>query len=310
MTDFLIPVLVIVGPTASGKTDLAVKCALRFNGEIVSADSMQIYKGMDIATAKPTAEEMKGIKHHLTDFLAPEKKYSVADYVRDAKKAVFDINSRNKLPIISGGTGLYVDSLIENVKFIDIPTDFNLRDSLQKRLADDGALKLLEELAEFDAESAKNLHPNNTKRIVRAFEVYELTGKTMTQLEAESKNEPSPFLPVFIGINYRDRNVLYDRINRRVDIMLSSGLLQEAEKYFNMKGVTSVQAIGYKELAPYFDKKLSLDKCVENLKQATRNYAKRQLTWFRRNKNINWVYPDDYNSSDAFYDAVYKIIER
>lgn len=310
MTDSLIPVVVIVGPTASGKTALSVECALRYNGEIVSADSMQIYKGMNIATAKPATEEMKGIRHHLIDFLSPEEKYSVADFVLDAKKVIFDIHSRNKLPIISGGTGLYVDSLIENIKFIDIPTDYELRNRLKKQLDADGAEKMLSQLSEFDAESAKKLHPNNTKRIIRAIEVYMLTGKTMAQIEIESKSNPSPFSPTFIGINYRDRNVLYDRINRRVDIMLSQGLLEEAEKYYNLKSGTAAQAIGYKELTPYFENKLSLDECIQNLKQSTRNYAKRQLTWFGKNKKINWFYPDDYSDNDLFFNSVYKIIER
>lgn len=310
MTDSLIPIVVVLGPTASGKTALSVECALKFGGEIVSADSMQIYKGMSIATAKPAIAEMKGVKHHLIDFLDPQKKYSVAEYVADAKNAIYDINSRGKLPIISGGTGLYIDSLTENIKFIDVPTDYDLRYGLEQRLDSEGSDKLLSELALFDKETAQKLHTNDGKRIVRAIEVYMLTGKTMTQLDAESKSEPSPFSPVFVGINYRNRNVLYDRINRRVDIMFENGLLQEAEKYYKLESGTAVQAIGYKELAPYFNGELSLCDCIENLKQATRNYAKRQLTWFRRNEQINWVYPDDYNDIYSFYEDVYKIIKR
>lgn len=310
MTDSLIPVVVIVGPTASGKTALAVECALRFNGEIVSADSMQIYKGMSIATAKPTFDEMKGVPHHLIDCVEPDKIFSVANYVNEAKKVIFDINSRDKLPIITGGTGLYVDSLINNVKFTETPTDFDLRKNLQQRMIDTGAENMLSELAKFDEKTAEKLHPNNTKRIIRAFEVYILTGKTMSQLEAESKSEPSPFSPVFIGINYRDRKVLYDRINLRVDLMMQNGLLEEAKKYHSLKHGTAVQAIGYKELGPYFKGELPLQTCIDNLKQATRNYAKRQLTWFRKNDKINWFFPDDYDNTALFCEAVYKIAER
>lgn len=305
-----IPVLVIVGSTASGKTALAVECARKFDGEIVSADSMQIYKGMDIATAKPTVAEMRGIKHHLLDFIDPESRYSVADFVYDAGQCVADIHAREKLPIVAGGTGLYIDSLIDNIRFTEISTDLDLRRRLQKKTDEIGAEAMLAELKGFDPDTALRLTPGDSKRIIRAFEVFLLTGKTMTQMIADSTSDPSPYKPVFVGINFRDRAVLYDRINRRVDSMLQSGLLDEARRYYALSAGTAVQAIGYKELQPYFTGDLPLEACIENLKQSTRNYAKRQLTWFRKNSRINWIYPDDYDSTAALYNAAYTIVQR
>lgn len=305
------PLLVIVGPTASGKTALSVECAVQFNGEVVSADSMQIYKGMSIATAKPNIDEMKGIPHHMIDFLEVSKTYSVADFVNDAAKAIGKIYQNNKLPILAGGTGLYVDSLVNNIQFTDVDTDFELREKLTKQLEEIGAEEMLAKLSEFDSDTAGRLHPSNKKRIIRAFEVYELTGKTMTELEKESKSVPSPYKPVFIGINFKDREKLYDRINRRVDIMLENGLLNEAQTYYNLpEKSTASQAIGYKELKPYFDGEISLDEAVENLKLSTRHYAKRQLTWFKRNKEIKWFYYDEYASYDEFFKDVVDYIQK
>lgn len=305
------PLLVIVGPTASGKTALSVECAVQFNGEVVSADSMQIYKGMSIATAKPNIDEMKGIPHHMIDFLEVSKTYSVADFVNDAAKAIGKIYQNNKLPILAGGTGLYVDSLVNNIQFIDADTDFELRERFTKQLEEIGAEEMLAKLSEFDPDTAGRLHPSNKKRIIRAFEVYELTGKTMTELEKESKSVPSPYKPVFIGINFKDREKLYDRINRRVDIMLENGLLNEAQTYYNLpEKSTASQAIGYKELKPYFDGEISLDEAVENLKLSTRHYAKRQLTWFKKNKEIKWFYYDEYASYDEFFKDVVDYIQK
>lgn len=306
-----IPLLVIVGPTASGKTALSVECAVEFDGEIVSADSMQIYKGMSVATAKPTIEEMKGIKHHLIDFLDFNEKYSVANYVEDASEAIERIYINGKLPVLVGGTGLYVDSLVNNIKFVEVETDYSLRKELTEKIEKIGAEKMLEELSEFDSLTAEKLHPNNKKRIIRAFEVYKLTGKTMSELEAESKSVPSPYKPIFIGISFRNRDKLYERINNRVDIMLENGLLEEAREYYDLsKDVTSSQAIGYKELKPYFDGEISLEAAVENLKLSTRHYAKRQLTWFNKNSRIKWFYFDEYSSSEEFFQAVKKYIKK
>lgn len=246
-----IKILVIVGPTASGKTALSISCAEKFGGEIVSADSMQIYEGLDIATAKPTADEMHGIKHYMIGFLPADKTYSVADYVCDAEKYIKDIYVRGKLPIIVGGTGLYIDSLVNNIKFTQSPTDNELRVKLQTECEEKGSEAMLSKLREIDPDYAASLHPNNVKRIIRALEIYYSTGENMSSALKKSISEPSQYEPVFIGINYRDRAKLYERIDKRVDLMLDNGLLKEAETYLGNMGSTAVQAIGYKELKPY-----------------------------------------------------------
>lgn len=299
-----IPVLAVVGPTASGKTALAVELAKRLGGEIVSADSMQIYKGMDIASAKPTEAEKQGIPHHMMDFLPPETPYSVAEYVKAARACILEIHKRQKLPILVGGTGLYVDSLLTGTQFIETETDFDLRARLETEFDALGGEKMLEKLAAFDRDTAARLHPNNRKRIIRAFEVYQLTGKTMTEALAASREKPSPFTPCYIGIAYENREILYDRINRRVDIMLENGLLAEARAFFQGTPDTAAQAIGYKELKPYLDGVLSLDEAVENLKRATRNYAKRQITWFKRNPQIHWIYADTCSKQALLEQAI------
>lgn len=299
-----IPVLAVVGPTASGKTALAVELAKRLGGEIVSADSMQIYKGMDIASAKPTEAEKQGIPHHMMDFLPPETPYSVAEYVKAARACILEIHKRQKLPILVGGTGLYVDSLLTGTQFIETETDFDLRARLETEFDALGGEKMLEKLAAFDRDTAARLHPNNRKRIIRAFEVYTLTGKTMTEALAASREKPSPYTPCYIGIAYENREILYDRINRRVDIMLENGLLAEARAFFQGAPDTAAQAIGYKELKPYLDGVLSLDEAVENLKRATRNYAKRQITWFKRNPQIHWIYADTCSKQALLAQAI------
>lgn len=286
-------VLAVVGPTASGKTALSVELAKRTDGEIVSADSMQIYKGMDIASAKPTKEEMCGIPHHMMDFLSPETPYSVAQYTEAAAQRIREIAARGKLPILVGGTGLYVDSLLSHTQFIEAPTDMALRTALDAQYEAVGGEEMLKRLAEFDPESAARLHPNNKKRILRAFEIYTLTGQTLTAALAQSHAVPSPFAPVYIGIAFRERAVLYDRINRRVDEMLERGLLEEAREFYKGSPETAAQAIGYKELKPFLDGALPFADAVENLKRATRNYAKRQITWFKRNDRIHWLYADE-----------------
>lgn len=301
-----------MGPTASGKTGLSVRLAKEFNGEIISADSMQIYKGMQIATAKPTQEEMCGIKHHLLDFLPANQTYSVAEFVNDAGSCIKDISSRGKLPFIVGGTGLYVDSLINNIVFADDVRDEKYTRELMQIYNAEGTDRLLQMLSEIDSESYNRLKDGkNPKRIVRAIEFYKTSGITMTQQLARSRREASPYSPVKIGLNFKDRQKLYDRIDARVDIMLRSGLLSEAEEVINSDlSFTSVKAIGYKELIPYFNGEKSLDECIETLKRETRRYAKRQITWFKRDKTINWLYIDEYNSFDELYNAAKAIIER
>ena len=292
-----IDVLAVVGPTASGKTKLSVELAKALNGEIVSADSMQIYKGMDIGTAKPTFEEMQGIPHHLMGFLDSKENFSVAIYVEMAHKIIADIHSKGKLPIVTGGTGLYVDSLLNSIKFFDNTSDDSIRDKYSKLLEEKGLDYLLEKLKKIDYETyEKLLEQRNAKRIIRALEFFEVTGKTISEQNRLSKQD-SPYNPIKIGLTCRDRQVLYDRINLRVDLMLKDGLLEEAEKVLNSDlSNTAEKAIGYKELIPYFNGESTLDECVEVLKMNTRRYAKRQLTWFRRDQEINWIYIDEHNS--------------
>lgn len=304
-------VVAIVGPTASGKTALSVSVAQHFNGEIISADSMQIYKGMDIATAKPSDTEKRGITHHLMDYILPDENYSVARFIEDANTACEDIVSRGKLPIIAGGTGLYIDSFLNGISFSDGDTDFSLRDKLMSRCETEGIDTLLDELKAIDPESAERLSTEkNKKRIVRALEIYYTTGKTQTEQNILSRMSPSEYAPVLIGLNFRNRENLYERINRRVDIMIQEGLIKEAAEYFSTNlGSTAVQAIGYKELKPYFDGEKSLDECIEILKRSTRRYAKRQLTWFRRNEEINWFFVDDYEKSDELTEDVFLFLK-
>lgn len=296
-------VIVIVGPTASGKTSLSIKIAKKMQGEIISADSMQIYKEMDIATAKPTTEEMQGIPHHLMGFLEPTENFSVADFKVKALSAIEDIFKRGKQPIVAGGTGFYVDTLIKNTTFFDFDKN-EKRNELSDRLEKEGIEKLYDELKEVDPASAEKLHINDIKRILRALEVYYSTGKTITlQSELSHENE-SEYNWFIIGLTAENREILYDRINRRVDIMLDNGLLDEAEKFFSSeKSGTSKQAIGYKELKPYFDGEATLEEVTESLKRETRRYAKRQLTWFRRNPDINWIDISDLDNEEILKKA-------
>lgn len=305
-----IPLIVVVGPTASGKTSLGVEIAKRYNGEVVSADSMQIYKYMDIATAKPAEQEMQGIPHHLIGFLSPEKPFSVADYTLLAKERILEISSRGKTPVIVGGTGLYVSSLLNNIEFSQSSADKNLRAELAEIAKRDGAEGLLELLAEFDISSAERLsEQKNVKRIIRAIEIYKTTGVTMTESLEKSKSSKPPYNDVRIGLRASDRQFLYSRINSRVDIMLNNGLIDETKKIMDMNlGQTAKMAIGYKELMPYLEGKITLKEAVEKLKMETRRYAKRQLTWFRRDEKINWIDIDLFSNEDIIITAC-KIID-
>lgn len=305
-----LPVIVVCGPTASGKTALAVLLAEIFGCEVISCDSMQIYKHMRIATAKPTEEEMRGIRHHLIDFLEPNQEFSVADYVRLASECISDISSRGKIPLICGGTGLYVSSLIDNIGFDDTCSSTEVRNELSKLADENGGEYLLKLLNEFDPETAQRLHPNNIPRIIRAIEVYKVSGTTMSEAIKRSKRE-SPYEPCMIGITCSDRQKLYDRINLRVDKMLDMGLLAETESVLSDSDLkTSFQAIGYKELAPYFNGEKSLDECIEKLKRETRRYAKRQLTWFRRDDRIHWIYSDLYSEYSEIVNEAARIIRQ
>lgn len=293
--------IVVVGPTASGKTSLGVYICQKFNGEVISCDSMQIYKQMSVSTAKPTADEMGGIKHHLIDFLPVTESYSVSDYCRDARRTFEDIVSRGKTPVFVGGTGLYIDSFLSNTAFLDDACSPDVRNELQKELQEKGVDEMHRQLSLVDPEAAEKIHPNNTKRVLRALEVYRATGTTISRQAELSHTVKSDIEPLYIGITYNDREKLYDRINKRVDIMLENGLLEEARSLFlGEYSKTSVASIGCKEMKPFLDGEKSLEECVERLKLNTRHYAKRQLTWFRRNENINWVYPDMCSQEELY----------
>lgn len=283
-------VLAVVGPTASGKTALGVELAKYYDGEIISADSMQIYKGLDIASAKPTEAEMQGIPHHLIGFLDRSVTFSAADYVKLANEKINDVLSRGKLPIIVGGTGLYIDSLLDNVRFSEGGSDEAYRAELMAYAEKSGKEALHAKLIEADPEAAAAIHPNNLIRVVRALEVCKITGRRFSELKAESRMEESPYDSLVLGLNYESRDVLYDRINRRVDEMVKNGLVEEAFSLWQQSGMTTAaNAIGYKELIPYFENTMSLSDCIDIIKQETRRYAKRQLTWFRKNQRIEWI---------------------
>lgn len=280
-------VIVVCGPTASGKTALAVELAKLYNGEVISADSMQIYTDMNVASAKATPEEQQGIPHHLLGFLDPSESFSVADYVALCDKAVKDILSRGKTPIICGGTGLYISSFVDNITFDDSKQDFEFREAMRKFAEENGAAALLERLRKVDPETADTLHENNVGRIIRALEVYETTGHTISEAKAMSRAVPSPYNFIMLTLEYENRERLKERINKRVDIMMENGLLDEARECFAQPDrPTAAQAIGIKELYPYLRGEKALSECVEELKLRTRQYAKRQMTWFRRDKRI------------------------
>lgn len=287
-------IICVVGPTASGKTELGVLLAKHFNGEVISADSMQIYRDMHIASAAPDLSEMQGVTHHLVEFLDYGETFTVADYVKSARKKIFEITSQGKMPIIVGGTGLYISSLVNNVEFTENEADYDLRRRITEEFDREGGAYMLEKLRKIDPETANKLHENDKRRIIRAFEIYESTGNTKSFNDKMSVKNESPYSAVMIGITYRDREKLYERINRRVDIMLENGLLDEARRAYQKNlGGGAVQAIGHKEFFGYFKGEITLDEAIENLKRSTRRYAKRQLTWFNKDIRINWLYKDE-----------------
>lgn len=289
-----IPLVVIAGPTASGKTRLAIDVAKQFNGEIVSADSMQIYKYMNIGTAKPTAAERAECTHHLIDFVEPDAEFSVADYTALAHKVIADITSRGRLAVMCGGTGLYIDSVVNDVPFGEQDTDYEMRKELNDLAEREGGERLLEILAEFDPVSAQRLHPNNLRRIIRAIEFYRTTGVPISEHQEMTKRIESRYEPVMFCINHT-RDILYERINIRVDMMLEEGLADEVKSLMDMgytKNMNSMKGIGYKEMMTYLNGECTLEEAVEAVKQGTRRYAKRQLTWFRRNKRIISLAPE------------------
>ena len=287
-------IIVICGPTASGKTGLSLVLAKRFNGEIISADSMQVYRKLDVGTAKATKEEQAVAKHHLVDFLEPNEPYNVEIFTRLAKEKIDEITTNGKVPIIAGGTGLYIESLVNGITFTDQPEDKTVRETLEKQLNEYGKEFMYNKLVEIDPEYAAGVHQNNSVRVIRALEIYYTTGVTMTQQIAASKPAEKPYDVLFLATGFNDRAKLYENIEKRVDIMVDSGVVEEAEYVYKNKDIfiNSAAAIGYKEFFPYFDGEQTLQECVDELKKASRHYAKRQLTWFNRMKDINWLYVD------------------
>ena len=288
-------VIVICGPTASGKTSLSIELAKQINGEIISADSMQIYKDMNIGTAKPTKKEMQGIKHYLLDFVSPDERYSVAQYKEDAKNAIREILKKGKRPIVVGGTGLYIDSLIYEIEYPQIEFDENYRKKLEKIARDNEGLQKLYNMAlEIDPDAMKKISSNDKKRIMRVLEIYNATGKTKTEQEIESRKNKPEFEYKVYAINW-DRKLLYERIDKRVDIMIEQGLVEEVKnivKKYN-KFPTAMQGLGYKEVVEYLNGNCTKEEMVEKIKKETRHFAKRQLTWFKKDKNTIWLNGED-----------------
>ncbi len=301
----------IAGPTASGKTALSVALAKQLHTEIISADSMQIYRGMDIGTAKPTLAERDGVPHHMLDIAMPEESFSVARFVELADACAQDILRHGKVPIVAGGTGLYMDALIECSTFSGDETDHALRDELQKLAQEAGNEAVWEKLRQVDPVGAARLHPNNLKRVIRALEVYHQTGMTIDALNAQNKRPAPKYHACILAVCPASRDALYERINTRVDAMLADGLLAETQMLWEQGKLvgTAAQAIGYKELLAYLQGEASLGDCVELLKQRTRNYAKRQLTWLKRNPNVQWI---RYDTPDlpAMVEQATEIIEK
>lgn len=284
-------VIVIAGPTASGKTALGVQLAKKINGEVISADSMQIYKDMTIGTAKPVPEEMEGIPHHLIDFVYPNERYSVAEFKKDAENKIEDILSRGKMPIVVGGTGLYIDALVYGIEYPEIDVDDELRKRLLKEAeTQEGLANLYEKAKKIDPDAIEKISKSDIKRITRIIEIYESTGKTKTEMEKISRQNGIKYNFKVFAINM-DREKLYERINLRVDLMIEAGLIKEVEELVNKydKFPTAMQGLGYKEVVQYFNGELTKNEMIEKIKQESRRYAKRQLTWFRKNKNIIWL---------------------
>ncbi|MBR5515996.1 MAG: tRNA (adenosine(37)-N6)-dimethylallyltransferase MiaA [Clostridia bacterium] len=294
-----IKIVAVVGPTAGGKTALAIELAKRLDGEIICCDSMQIYKKMVIGSAAPTEKEKQGIPHHLFGFVPVEKNFSAADYVPLARQKIEEIASRGKLPILCGGTGLYLESLMYQSDYSP-SVDMKIRDELNKK----GEEELYEMLEKYDPEAAKQIHKNNKKRVVRALEIYLGTGKTKTEWDAATRTKESIYDARVFVLSYRDREILYERINRRVDIMVESGLIDEVKGIDFPEGSTAGEAIGYKELRGYLSGKATLEEAANDIKQATRRYAKRQITWFKREKNALNLYADDYDKLEDIVNIV------
>ena len=304
--------IAVVGPTASGKTALAMALAKELGGENVSADSMQIYRGMDIATAKPTPEEMAEVPHHLIGFWPPEKPFSVAQYALLAREKIDDILRRGRVPVLCGGTGLYIKAIVDHIQYEEeTGGDAVLRERLRRQAQDEGNLAVWRQLQAMDPQTAERIHPNNLGRVIRAIEVMQVSGRSIREQEERSRQAPCPYHVLQIGLRYRNRENLYERIGRRVDAMTEAGLPEEA-RAVRQQGLTATaaQAIGYKELYDWMDGTLPLEEALENLKRSTRRYAKRQLTWFGADARIRWIEPDALQAGETVTEQAMKIIEN
>ncbi len=306
-------IIAIAGPTASGKSALALELCKRLNGELVSFDSMQIYRGLDIGTAKPSKAEQAEVRHHLIDICDPSESFSAADFAKCAHEAIADIRSRGKRAVLCGGTGLYLDSVLGRLDFGEMESDDKLREGLFRFAEENGVDALHERLREIDPSAAETIHKNNVRRVVRAIEIYLLTGKTKTEHDRLAISN-SPYDSVIIALDYADREILYSRINSRVDAMISAGLENEVRELYASgylyPDTTAGQAIGYKEMLDYIRGIDTLEAAVEKIKLGTRRYAKRQLTWLRRNKSVNWLYPDKLGDFESIVGAAEKLIKE
>ncbi len=305
-------ILILSGPTGVGKTDISIKLAKKMNGEIISADSMQIYKNMDVGSAKVLESEMQGIKHHMIDIIEPTESFTVSDFKERAMELVDDITSRGKLPIIVGGTGLYIDSLLCDYSFTEANKDETYRATLENMAKEMGKKYVHNLLKDIDIKSFENIHYNNLKRVIRALEVYKLTGKPFSEYKIEEKDKKTLYAFNYFVLTM-DRDRLYERINQRVDIMFEKGLLEEVKK-LNTMGLTSdmqsMKGIGYKEVLYYLDGKITIEEASNSIKQGSRNYAKRQLTWFRKNENVQWINKDDFADEDKIVDFIIEQSKR
>lgn len=304
-------VIVIVGPTASGKTNLSIELAKRMNGEIISADSMQIYKYMDIGTAKPTEEEMQGINHYLIDEVLPSEDFNVVRFKELAERYIDNILEKGKQPIVAGGTGLYISSLINNISFSESESDWELRETLKKEAEELGPEYLHKKLQEVDPASALSIHPNNVKRVIRALEVYYQTQKPISYHNEISRSIPPRYQFVLVGLNM-DRQVLYERINKRVDIMIQNGLVDEVKRLVDLgyaDSIISMQGIGYKEIMEFLRNNITQEQAIENIKQGTRRYAKRQITWFKRINGIRWFNIDNTGNNISVINEIFEYVK-
>lgn len=310
-----IPVAAVVGPTATGKTKLGIQLCQRLGGEIVSCDSMQVYRGLPIGTAQPTQEELAAAPHHLIGFLEVDQPFSVSDYVETAGRAIREISGRGRLPVLVGGTGLYARSLLRGFSFEENGRDEEVRQRLFRQAEEQGPETLYQCLCRLDPKAAEEIHPHNVKRVVRALEYIQLCGEPFSAQAQRSRAAQSPYQYVMLCLSFRNRETLYRRIDARVDSMLAQGLLEEAKQFFNrcqesQNIPTAAQAIGYKELFPYFQGEISLEEAVEAVKRESRRYAKRQITWFKREEQVEFLYVDDYPNSRALLEESLRLLEK